>query len=98
MVFSGGGGGRNLTDNRLASPVVDATVSRTLDPPLFLPPANEVCEGYVFTGVCLSIEGSLSRGYLFRRGLCLGGLCPRRVSVHGGSLSRGISVQGGVTV
>ena len=32
---------------------------------LLLPPANEVCEGYVFTGVCLSIGGgsrSLSRG------------------------------------
>ena len=24
---------------------------------LFLPPANEVCEGYVFTGVCLSTGG-----------------------------------------
>ena len=23
----------------------------------FLPPANEVCEGYVFTGVCLSTGG-----------------------------------------
>ena len=23
-----------------------------------LPPANEVCEGYVFTGVCLSTGGS----------------------------------------
>ena len=23
----------------------------------FLPPANEVCEGYVFTGVCLSTQG-----------------------------------------
>ena len=27
-----------------------------------VPPANEVCEGYVFTGVCLSTGGSLSRG------------------------------------
>ena len=26
----------------------------------FLPPANEVCEGYVFTGVCLSTGGSAS--------------------------------------
>ena len=24
-----------------------------------LPPANEVCEGYVFTGVCLSTGGGL---------------------------------------
>ena len=45
--------------------------------PVFLPPANEVCEGYVFTGVCLSTGGSrsLSRG----------------VSIPGGeSLSRGV--------
>ena len=34
--------------------------------PLFLPPANEVCEGYVFTGVCLSTRGGM-RG-------CLGGM------------------------
>ena len=27
---------------------------------LFLPPANEVCEGYVFTGVCLSTGGVCS--------------------------------------
>ena len=44
----------------------------------YLPPANEVCEVYVFTGVCLSIRrgGGLSRGSLF-----------------GGSLSRGVSSQ-----
>ena len=35
---------------------------------LLLLPANKVCEGYVFTGVCLSTGGSLSR-----EGLCLGG-------------------------
>ena len=27
---------------------------------IYLPPANEVCEGYVFAGVCLSTRGSLS--------------------------------------
>ena len=54
-----------------------------------LPRANEVCEGYVFTAVCLSTGG----GGL---GLCPGGLCPGgKVSVHpGGSLFRGVSVQG----
>ena len=64
----------------------------------YLPPANEVCEGYVFTGVCLSTGGdicpggwSLSRGVPVQVGLCSGGslsrggLCP---------LSWGISVQG----
>ena len=34
----------------------------------FLPPANEVCEGYVFTGVCLSTVGGM-RG----RGACEAG-------------------------
>ena len=29
---------------------------------LFLPPANKVCEGYVFTGVCLSTFGGLYHG------------------------------------
>ena len=33
---------------------------------LFLPPANDVCEGYVFTGVCLS----------------MGGVCPIAWGVH----------------
>ena len=42
------------------------------------PSANEVCEGYVFTGVCLSTRGG-------GRGL---GLCP-----GGGSPSKGVSVQ-----
>ena len=59
----------------------------------FLPPANEVCEGNVFTGVCVSME----QGVLSRGGLCPGGLCPRvGVSVQGwGSLSKGgVSVQG----
>ena len=27
---------------------------------LLLPPANEVCEGYVFTGVCLSVHRGVS--------------------------------------
>ena len=30
---------------------------------LFLPPANEVCEGYVFTGVCDSVNGGGMRGF-----------------------------------
>ena len=43
-------------NNRLTPPL---PVWEILDPPLhFLPPANEVCEGYVFTGVCLSTGGA----------------------------------------
>ena len=49
--------------------------------PLLLP-ANEVCEGYVFTIVCLST----------------GGLYPGEVSVQGRSLSRGSPYPGEVSV
>ena len=40
---------------------------------LFLPPANEVCEGYVFTGVCLSMGGPcvVARGGMHS---CFGGV------------------------
>ena len=37
--------------------------------PPFLPPANEVCEGYVFTGVCLSTPGGGVHGFI-RGGVC----------------------------
>ena len=30
---------------------------------VYLPPANEVCEGYVFTGVCLSTPGGCAWFY-----------------------------------
>ena len=46
---------------------------------LFLPPANEVCEAYVFTGICLSTGG----GRFSLQGVSVQGL-----SVWG-SLSRG---------
>ena len=53
-----------------------------------LPPTNEVCEGYVFTGVCLSTGGSLSRGSVWGGSLSGGslsggGLCPGRGLCHG---------------
>ena len=41
---------------------------------LFLPPANEVCEGYVSTGVCLSTGGCLP--------LVLGGVCHTPLGRH----------------
>ena len=34
----------------------------------FLPPANEVCEGYVFTGVCLSTPGCVGGHVVLFRG------------------------------
>ena len=37
---------------------------------IFLPPANKVCEGYVFTGVCLSTGG----GHAWQ-GACISGTC-----------------------
>ena len=60
----------------------------------FLPPANEVCEGYVFTGVCLSTgwgrawwgEGVCGGGGMHGRGVCMA------EGVHG----RGHVRQGGV--
>ena len=39
---------------------------------LLLPSANEVCEGYVFTGVCLSTGGHAWRG-VCGRGVCMAG-------------------------
>ena len=60
-----------------------------------LPPANEVCEGYVFTRVCLSrvsagvsVQGCLFQGALCPEGsLSRVGLCSGWVAVHRGSLS-----------
>ena len=75
-----------------------------------LPPANEVCESYVFTDVCLSTGVSVQGGFCpegsLSGGLCPGGLCPgvslsREVSLSRGvsvweDLCSGISVQGGL--
>ena len=49
-----------------------------------LPSANEVCEGYVFTGVCLSTGGCPGPG----PGGCLPGVCP---GPGQGGLPRGMS-------
>ena len=39
---------------------------------MFLPSANEVCEGYVFTSVCLSTEGegAWPGGCAWQWGMC----------------------------
>ena len=53
-----------------------------------LPPANKVCEGYVFTGVCGSLSGgggSLARG-----------VSVQEVSVQGGGVSAQVGLCQGV--
>ena len=59
--------------------VIEVPLNRAFS--MSLPPANEVCEGYVFTGVCLSTRGggmhgcSGGRAWLLRGGVrgCSGG-------------------------
>ena len=54
-----------------------------------LPPANEVCEGHVFTGVCLSTLGGGMRG-------CSGGVCMVAPGgVHGCSRGACVVAPGG---
>ena len=53
---------------------------------IFLPPANEVCEGYVFTGVCLSTLGGGCAWFYLGGGMCgfiQGGMCGFIRGVHG---------------
>ena len=50
-----------------------------------LPPANEVCEGYVFTGVCLSTGG----WHAWQ------GACMVEVGMHGGGACMAGGVHGG---
>ena len=54
-------------------------------------PTNEVCEGYVITGVCLSTWGGMhGRGHAWW-GVCGGGTC-----MVGGMHGRGYAWQGGM--
>ena len=55
---------------------------------LLLPPANEVCEGYVFTGVCLS-TGCVWQGGVHGGGACMAGGMYGRGCVAGGMHGRG---------
>ena len=68
----------------------------------FLPPANKVCEGNVFTGVCLSTGGAcMAGGHVWQRGMhgrgcawwvhacqgaCMVGGCAWQGGVHGGGI------------
>ena len=48
-----------------------------------LPPTNEVCQGYVFTGACLSTGGHVwLRGHAWW-GTCVVGRCTWQASMHG---------------
>ena len=54
---------------------------------IFLPPANEVCEGYVFTCVCLSTGGCAWQGACVHgRGACM---CGRGACMVGGHVWQG---------
>ena len=57
----------------------------------FLPPANKVCEGNVFTGVCLSTGGACMAGGMCGRGACMaGGVHGKRVCMVGAYVTGGI--------
>ena len=59
--------------------IMDKSYQGGLSQNFLLPPANVVCEGYVFTGVCLSrgclVRGVWSRGCLLKGWGCLVGRC-----------------------
>ena len=59
-----------------------------------LPPANEVCEGYIFTGVCLSMGGGMhGGGHVWQGEGCVWwgrGVCGR------GCMAGGMQGRGGV--
>ena len=56
-----------------------------------LPPANEVCEGYDFTGVCLST----GRGRAWQGACMVGGYVAGGCAWQGGMHGRGVHVVGG---
>ena len=66
---------------------------------MYLPPANEVCEGYVFTGVCLSTGWRHAcRGGHVWQGVCVwwGGMHGRGCAWHGSMHGTGGGMHGRV--
>ena len=68
-----------------------------------LPPATKLGQGYIFTGVCHSVNrgvsglgGCLVRGVSASPGGCpvMGGVCSRGVSAQGGVCSLGVFAPG----
>ena len=72
-----------LEKNKHANSIIRGPYFRSL-----LPPANEVCRGNVFTGVCLSTGGGCVSSMQWPRGVCIpactgqGGVCPRGCGRH----------------
>ena len=60
-----------------------------------LPPAKEVCKGYVFTRVCLSTGDLCPGGSPCRGEVSIGGVSVQGSVSVGGSLSRGQSLSRG---
>ena len=53
----------------MKAPITSLFTKALVTPLFFLPPANEVYEDYVFTGVCLSTGGG--RAWLLAGGACV---------------------------
>ena len=60
-----------------------------------LPPANDICEGYVFTGVCLSTGGVRGRGHAWQEGRVVGGMHGRGACVAKGCVRGRGDMRGG---
>ena len=95
--------GYNWGFHKCTNCLIDITVFCIFSSSSLLPPANEVCEGYVFTGVCLSTGGISVQRVSLSRGLCPEGSVSGMVSVWGslsgwswsrGSLSGGLCLVG----
>ena len=79
-------------------PYLSASERLTFDWNAFLlPPANEVCKGYVFTHVCLSTGGHVCQGVCMAGGHVWQGACMAG-GVHGkgACMARGRAWQGGM--
>ena len=78
---------RNLKKHKIYQAIIGGhSIPRTVH--LFLPPANEVCEGNVFTGV--GAGACVAKG-----GMCgKGGACVVKGSMHGEG--RGVHGEGGM--
>ena len=63
---------------------------------LSLPPANIACEGYVFTGVCLSTGGCAWWGCAWQEACMVGGCAWQGACMAGGHAWQGTCMAGGM--